>query len=155
AQEAAVRRGPRHRFHLSKNYRNSAEIFEYAARLVRERVPDADIPAAVRRTGAPPRIVRASAADLIAEVAEQAARSLSEVEGVVGVIAAPGRHAALRAALPADDRVLLVGPLESKGLEYDAVVIADFDQLVAEYSIRVGYVALTRATQLLIRVDVA
>ena len=153
AQRAAVGRARLHRFHLSTNYRNSAEIFEYAADVVGDGIKDLDLPHAVRRTGIPPRTVEAGAADLYDVVAEQVRAALAEVDGVVGVIAVPERHERLRAVLPDDDRVLPVGPLESKGLEYDAVVVCDFAEIVEEYTIRVGYVVLTRATQLLIRVD--
>ncbi|HZE37506.1 MAG TPA: AAA family ATPase [Stackebrandtia sp.] len=156
AQRHALGSGPRHRFHLSTNYRNSAEIFDYAANIIRRSVPDADIPDAVRHTGTDPIITTVGdRASLAPAVAARAAAELSEVEGTVGVIASPRIHGALAEALSDDPRISLVGPLESKGLEYDAVVIADFDGLVDEYTIRVGYVVLTRATQRLVRVDVA
>ena len=154
ARDAALGRRERHRFHLSTNYRNSAEIFDHAAQVVRAQVPDADIPNAVRRTGAKPRIERVPAADLVDRVRTVVTELVDEVDGVIGVIAAPQRHRQLSAAL-VSDRVTLVGPLESKGLEYDAVVVADFDGLVEQYSIRVGYVVLTRATQRLVRVDIS
>src|SRR5690606_4172430 len=47
---SSVRRG----FHMTTNYRNAREIFEYAERLIRRYVPDADIPDAVRDTGVEP-----------------------------------------------------------------------------------------------------
>lgn len=154
AQRAALGRAKRHRFHLSTNYRNSAEVFEYAADVVRDRIRDLDLPNAVRRTGVEPRLLETGADSLSDVVAEQARAALAEVDGVVGVVADPRRHEQLRRVLPTDERVLLVGPLESKGLEYDAVVVCDFAGLVEEYTIRVGYVVLTRATQLLIQVDI-
>jgi DNA helicase IV len=154
AQRAALGRGPRHRFHLSTNYRNSAEIFDYAAQVVRREVPDADIPTAVRETGVPPKVVRVNRRDREAELCDQVSQALAQVEGTVGVIASAGRLASMASLAALDERVTLVGPLESKGLEYDAIVVDDFDGLVAEYGIRVGYVVLTRATQLLIRVDI-
>ncbi|MFD0556093.1 DNA helicase IV [Stackebrandtia endophytica] len=153
AQRKALGGGPKRRFHLSTNYRNSAEIFDHAAEVARKRIPDADIPNAVRRTGIPPRLVTVSPRELLAEVVARTEQALSEVDGVVGVIADSAHREKLAGLLPDNDRVLSVGPLESKGLEYDAVVVCDFDSLVAEYGIRVGYVVLTRATQLLIQVD--
>jgi hypothetical protein len=54
ARTDALRGKQIRRFHLSTNYRNSAEIFEFAATVVRRAVPDADLPDAVRRTGASP-----------------------------------------------------------------------------------------------------
>ncbi|ADD45414.1 HelD family protein [Stackebrandtia nassauensis] len=153
AERAALGRGPRHRFHLSTNYRNSAEIFDYAAEIVRREVPNADIPQAVRSTGIEPKEVSVAAPDLLAEVSRQVTEALSQVEGTVGVVATPQRQTELAAAFAEEERVLLVGPLESKGLEYDAVVVVDFDAIVRDYTIRVGYVVLTRATQLMIRID--
>jgi DNA helicase IV len=49
-------------------------------------------------------------------------------------------------------RLRVAGSLEAKGLEYDAVVLVEPAELVAESSTgrRALYVALTRATQLLI-----
>ena len=48
-----------HEFHLSTNYRNSAEIYEFAAAYAQRVGLDADLPDAVRRTGTPPREVAA------------------------------------------------------------------------------------------------
>lgn len=56
--------------------------------------------------------------------------------------------------MPFDDRVNLVGPLESKGLEWDAVIVVAVDEIAALYTAGVGYVTLTRATQRLVRLDV-
>lgn len=155
AQRAALGRAKRHRFHLSTNYRNSAEIFEHAARVVRGRIDNLDLPNAVRRTGVEPRSVAAEPDRLVDVVVEQVKAALVEVDGVVGVVADPRRHESLSEVLPNDGRVHVVGPLESKGLEYDAVVVCDLEGLIEEYSIRVGYVVLTRATQLLVQVEVA
>ena len=156
AQRRAIGRGPRHEFHLGTNYRNSAEIFDYAARVVRAEVPDADIPRAVRHTGVEPQIVTTARRDALQALRSSVERALRDVDGVVGVVTAPGRTWEAAEAVQGLDssRLSIVGPLESKGLEYDAVVVLDFDGLVEEFGIRVGYVVLTRATQLLVRVDV-
>ena len=156
AQRRAIGRGPRHEFHLGTNYRNSAEIFDYAARVVRAEVPDADIPRAVRHTGVEPQIVTTARRDALQALRSSVERALRDVDGVVGVVTAPGRTWEAAEAMQGLDssRLSIVGPLESKGLEYDAVVVLDFDGLVEEFGIRVGYVVLTRATQLLVRVDV-
>ena len=47
------------------------------------------------------------------------------------------------------DRVVALGSLEAKGLEYDAVVLVEPGELVSESTTgpRTLYVALTRATQ--------
>jgi DNA helicase IV len=54
-----------------------------------------------------------------------------------------------------DPRVVSVTPLESKGLEYDAVVVVEPDRIVSDTlgGVRALYVALTRATQRLITVN--
>jgi superfamily I DNA/RNA helicase len=75
-----------------------------------------------------------------------------ELEGTVGIIA-PYRRAAELSQVVHDDRVTLVGPLESKGLEWDAVIAVDLDAIAAEHGPGVAYVVLTRATQRLTRID--
>jgi DNA helicase IV len=54
----------------------------------------------------------------------------------------------------ADERVRVVGSLDSKGMEYDGVVIVEPGEIVAESPSGVAtlYVALTRATQRLVTV---
>ena len=48
-----------HEFHLSTNYRNSSEIYDYAAAYAERVGLDADLPDAVRSTGVAPREVPA------------------------------------------------------------------------------------------------
>ena len=90
------------------------------------------------------------------------AELLTQVEGTVGVICAPtardGVRAALEAArLPGDERLAVVTSLESKGLEYDGVLVVEPDRVVAESpgGVRSLYVALTRPTQRLVTLDAA
>nr|WP_228266491.1 AAA family ATPase [Ornithinimicrobium ciconiae] len=143
---STVRRG----FHMQTNYRNAREIFEYAERLIRRYVPDADIPEAVRETGVDPVeiTVDADAEAISGAVAEALAGLSDQVAGSVAVIAprkwqpelsrVVGRH---------DGRVALIDPLSSKGLEWDATVVVDPDEIIAESpgGPRVLYVVLTRA----------
>ena len=158
-----VGRGQSRRFRMSTNYRSPAEVFEFAADVVRRSFPDADVPAAVRRTGYPPRLETAPAAGLDERVAELVAELGGQVEGTIGVIAPPSRvrqlASRLAGALPEEvgRRLAIVSPLEAKGLEYDGVVVVAPDEIVAESpgGARVLYVALTRPTQRLITVDVA
>jgi DNA helicase IV len=51
--------------------------------------------------------------------------------------------------------VAALSPLESKGLEYDAVVVVEPDRIVSDTlgGVRALYVVLTRATQRLITVN--
>jgi hypothetical protein len=55
ARKAALDGKPEHAFRLSTNYRNSAEIYELAAKVAAVGVPDPDLADAVRRTGEEPR----------------------------------------------------------------------------------------------------
>ena len=99
AREEALRGKQVRRFHLGTNYRNSAEIFEFAASVVRRAVPDADLPDAVRRTGLEPqhRHLSVRRAGCAGTVVDEAKRLLDLVDGTVGVIT-PGRPAAEIAA---------------------------------------------------------
>jgi DNA helicase IV len=146
--------GPRstlRRYTLRTNYRNSAEIFELAATVVGDVATPDQLPAAVRSTGVKPSVRTLSAAELPAAVRTAATELLSDVDGTVGVITATGRLAAVRAALSEveDERLSVVDGLEAKGLEYDAVVLVEPNDLVTESTTgpRTLYVALTRATQ--------
>ena len=83
-------------------------------------------------------------------VRAEAARLLDEVEGTVGVVVAMGRRAeAARRLEGLGDRVVALGSLEAKGLEYDATLVVSPAQIADESpaGLRVLYVALTRATQ--------
>ncbi|MFB9660995.1 HelD family protein [Glycomyces mayteni] len=154
ARRRAVPRGKIHEFHLTKNYRNSMEVFEYAAEWAKPRLRNIDLPEAVRETGIPVEARTVDADALLPELASAVAEALGAVEGTVGVIAPYGRHGEL-AAVVTDDRVTLVGPLESKGLEWDAVIAVDLDAVAAAHGPGVAYVVLTRATQRLKRIDLA
>jgi DNA helicase IV len=147
---------PRHTFRLSTNYRNSAEIYRFAGEVIRREVPDADLPDAVRRTGVEPEQRLVDAGKVAEAVRDAAGELLLAVEGTVGVIATPSLRPWLETTLAelADPRIVPITPLESKGLEYDAVVVAEPDRIVAETpgGIRALYVVLTRATQRLITI---
>jgi DNA helicase IV len=142
------------RFHLGTNYRNSAEIFEFAAPVVRRAVPNADLPMAVRRTGIAPVRRLVAPADQRAVAIVEVADLLDNVEGTIGVICAAHRRAEV-AGWFSDGRVQVVDGMQAKGMEYDAVVIVAPEELAAESTAgpRVLYVALTRATHRLITVS--
>ncbi|WP_369409950.1 HelD family protein [Kribbella kalugense] len=147
----------RHTFRLSTNYRNSAEIYAFAGEVIRQSIPDADLPNAVRSTGVEPEH-RIFDDGKVAEAAGDAAAELRQlVEGTVGVIVPPKLRPAVDQVLAelGDPRVVSVTPLESKGLEYDAVVVVEPDRIVSDTlgGVRALYVALTRATQRLITVN--
>jgi hypothetical protein len=155
ARDEALGRLARHTFRLSTNYRNPAEIFELAARVVRAAVPDADLPLAVRTTGHLPRLVTVPAATLAAAVGKEVAELLAEVEGAVGVVATQRRRAEVASWLEsAGERVSVVDEYDVKGLEYDGVLLVEPAEVVAAgpLGVRALYVALTRATQRLVAV---
>ena len=147
AREEAFGTLPRRHFHMDTNYRNAREIFELAARVVQEHVPDADIPVAVRETGVQPVELDVPAASMADMVAQQVQSLLGEVDGQVAVIAPWSWHDRLSEAVDNDPRVLLIDPLSTKGLEYDATVVVDPDEIVTESpgGVRALYVVLTRA----------
>lgn len=151
--EAAAARGEafgtqaRQSFHMDTNYRNAREIFDYAARVIRRHVPDADIPNAVRETGVEP--VEGRLGDSVVESVSAAVEALgTEVSGAIAVVT-PQRYAAGLAELAGGlgGRVQVVDPMSTKGLEYDGVVVVDPDEITRESpgGVRVLYVVLTRA----------
>ena len=154
ARESAMGARTAHRrYTLRTNYRNSAEIFELAAKVVRRTADPADLPNAVRRTGVEPVVVwlDPSASGLRAETVDGVRRLLSEVDGTVGVITSMARLAEVRDWTAEVDsaRVRVVDGIEAKGLEYDAVLLVEPTELITESTTgpRTLYVALTRATQ--------
>ncbi|MDQ7810653.1 AAA family ATPase [Amycolatopsis sp. A133] len=144
----------RRRFTLRTNYRNSAEIFDLAAKVVAGHAESGELPVAVRRTGVEPEVRPVEAAGLAPATQAAVKELLGAVEGTVGVITAMDRvpEVAGWLAAQADERLKVVGSLDSKGLEYDAVVLVEPIELITESTTgrRVLYVALTRATQQLI-----
>ncbi|WP_228182637.1 HelD family protein [Streptomyces anulatus] len=150
ARDEALGSRPRRRFTLTVNYRNPAEIAELAAKVLALAMPGTESPAAVRSTGVVPRFEPAPGEDLAATVREEAARLLAEVDGTVGVVVAMNRRAQAREWLAElGERVVALGSLEAKGLEYDATVVVSPAEIADESpaGLRVLYVALTRATQ--------
>ncbi len=154
ARERALGRvKARRRFVLGTNYRNSAEIFELAASVVRDEVAAHDLPVAVRSTGRRPTVRQLDAADVPTGVVAATRDLLDEMEGTVGVITAMERRDEVAGWLAGLDatgqRLRVMGSLEAKGLEFDAVVLVEPDDLLNESATgrRALYVALTRATQ--------
>lgn len=149
ARDEALGSRPRRRFTLTVNYRNPSEIAELAAKVLALAMPGSDSPSAVRSTGVEPRfsVVRDR---LGSTVREEAARLLDRVDGTVGVVVAMNRRAeAARWLDGLGERVVALGSLEAKGLEYDATVVVSPAEIADESpaGLRVLYVALTRATQ--------
>ncbi|WP_282083528.1 HelD family protein [Streptomyces tendae] len=149
ARDEALGSRPRRRFELTVNYRNPAEIAELAAKVLALAMPGSPSPSAVRSTGVRPRF--AVVAESLARTARaEAARLLGLVDGTVGVVVAMNRREEARRWLAGlGDRVVALGSLEAKGLEYDATVVVSPAEIADESpaGLRVLYVALTRATQ--------
>ncbi|WP_432185357.1 HelD family protein [Streptomyces tendae] len=149
ARDEALGSRPRRRFELTVNYRNPAEIAELAAKVLALAMPGSPSPSAVRSTGVRPRF--AVVEESLARTARaEAARLLDLVDGTVGVVVAMNRREEARRWLAGlGDRVVALGSLEAKGLEYDATVVVSPAEIADESpaGLRVLYVALTRATQ--------
>ncbi len=84
--------------HLSTNYRNSAEIYAFAADYARRVGLDADLPDAVRRTGEEPRVV-SHVPDLEAAVREAVTSTAERVQGTVGIVVPVARRSEVNAWL--------------------------------------------------------
>ncbi|MEU9860358.1 UvrD-helicase domain-containing protein [Streptomyces sp. NPDC047971] len=151
ARDEALGSRPRRRFELTVNYRNPAEIAELAAKVLALAMPGSTSPRAVRSTGVVPRFVPVEEKiDLAEIVRNEAQRLLEQVDGTVGVVVAMNRREqAARWLADLGDRVVALGSLEAKGLEYDATVVVSPAEIADESpaGLRVLYVALTRATQ--------
>ncbi|MDH6450556.1 MULTISPECIES: UvrD-helicase domain-containing protein [unclassified Streptomyces] len=149
ARDEALGTRPRRRFQLTVNYRNPSEIADLAAKVLALAMPGSESPRAVRSTGVEPRFV-AVGRSLAETVRAEAARLLELVDGTVGVVVAmQRREEAARWLAGLGDRVVALGSLEAKGLEYDATVVVSPAEIADESpaGLRVLYVALTRATQ--------
>ncbi|MET1038448.1 MAG: UvrD-helicase domain-containing protein [Aeromicrobium sp.] len=156
ARKAALDGKPEHAFRLSTNYRNSAEIYELAAKVAAVAVPHPDLADAVRRTGEEPRHLTVEPGQLVDTVRVSAQEILDRVEGTVAIVVPRASLDGLRVEL-ADlveqhaDRLRVLDGLDTKGLEFDGVVVVEPDGITDEAIAgwRTLYVVLTRATQLL------
>ncbi|WP_326769944.1 AAA family ATPase [Streptomyces sp. NBC_01591] len=135
---------------LKVNYRTPAEIMKLAARVVRAEDPSFEPPGSVRSTGEVP-WTRDAGEDLAGAVA-QAVAELTPEEGRLAVIAPQALHEEIAAPLdgvtagaePDLTRpVVLLGPRQAKGLEFDHVLVVE----PAGFGAGDLYVALTRATR--------
>ncbi|MER8012658.1 HelD family protein [Streptomyces griseoluteus] len=135
---------------LGVNYRTPSEIMDLAAAVVRAEHPDFEPPSSVRSTGVRP-WVRDASGDLPGAVA-RAVAELTPAEGRLAVIAPRALHGTVAGALDGvtagaepdlTRNVVLLDPRQSKGLEFDSVLVVD----PAAYGTSDLYVALTRATQ--------
>jgi DNA helicase IV len=156
---------------LTVNYRTPSEIADVADDVLAVIEPGLAAPSSVRSTGVPPRAVRAEVGaldDMVAKVLAEEAGAVAD--GRTVVLAPAARVRGLRERLlgaaepqagpdtpdgPADPSVDLESPVvvlpiaSAKGLEFDAVVLVEPAEVLAESPRGANdlYVALTRATQ--------
>lgn len=173
AREVALEGKERHEFHLSTNYRNSAEIYRYAAAYAERVGLRADLPTAVRVTGREPREIR-GAADIESATRAAVREMADEVAGTIAIVVPAARRSEVNAWLASwpefaadaagarsaidstvvpsgEDRIVVLTGLDTKGLEFDGIVVLRPAEIEAESVTGRAtlYVALTRATQLL------
>ncbi|NQE87161.1 AAA family ATPase [Nocardia terpenica] len=131
---------------LTVNYRTPAEIMAVAADVLAAIDPGVSVPRSVRESGHPPLAVRTEPADRV----EQVRRLLAEEADRPGiaVVLAPHRLIPEFAPLASDSVSVLTVP-EVKGLEFDAVILVEPQDILDESPRGLNdlYVALTRATQ--------
>ena len=120
---------------LSVNYRTPAEIMTVAAALLAEFAPGVQPPESVRACGVQP-WSRPVIEDELPSAIEEFVRDEDSREGTSIVIGPPG--------VPGT-----VPPSQTKGLEFDAVLVVEPDRILADGPRGAAelYVALTRATQ--------
>lgn len=120
---------------LTVNYRTPAEIMAVAAAVLAEFNPGVRPPESVRSTGVAP-WSRSVADDELATAVQEFLREEADRDGTSVVIG------------PADVPGALA-PTQTKGLEFDAVLVVHPDRILAEgpHGAADLYVALTRATQ--------
>ncbi len=163
-------KGRWHQEYLTVNYRTPSEIMAVAADVLASVAPDEQPPESVREEGVPPRAVKiltspsapsfslATGAAAVVEAEHGDMGAENGPGGRLAVIAPTARIGELARAMPAavpgdrpevlDSPIALLTVGQSKGLEFDRVVLVDPAGILAE-SPAGGhdlYVALTRAT---------
>ncbi|MGO1928951.1 MAG: RNA polymerase recycling motor ATPase HelR [Microbacterium gubbeenense] len=126
---------------LSINYRTPSEIMAEAEPAIRAAIPDANVPRSVRSSGIP---VRRGPADALRSVLDE--WLAAHDEGTACVIGSAGQL-----DLPDRPRVAVLTAEQSKGLEFDLVVLVNPTALGGGIEGAVDrYVAMTRATEELV-----
>ncbi|RNM12411.1 HelD family protein [Nocardioides pocheonensis] len=164
ARAQALGDKPVHSFHLSTNYRNSAEIYRFAAAYAERVGLDADLPNAVRSTGVEPREVVDP--DLEAATRRALGELVGALEGTVGIVVPVARRAEANRWLASwpefaelargdDARVVVLTGLDTKGLEFDGILVVEPAEIEAESPAGRAtlYVVYTRATQQMVTVS--
>lgn len=163
ARAEALGDKPRHDFHLSTNYRNSSEIYDFAAEYAGRVGLDADLPDAVRSTGVAPAQLRVD--DLESAVHEHLTDLAGSLAGTVGVVVPTARlgevtrwvsswpEFAEETGTP-ESRIVVLSGLDTKGLEFDGIVVVEPQEIEDEAPTGRAtlYVVYTRATQRMVTV---
>ncbi|WP_394253703.1 HelD family protein [Arthrobacter pityocampae] len=146
---------------LTVNYRTPAQIAEAAVRMANAAGLVVSAPKAVREGRFPP--VLDTVGDAVTALVQAMPEELAAIDGgLLAVIAPDHLLTAVRDALaptyrdrvgsgaggPGQD-IVVISPRESKGLEFDGVVILEPQEMLDSATARVGdlYVAMTRPTQ--------
>ena len=151
---------------LTFGYRVPQQVYEFAAQLLPHAAPGLTPPTVVRRGPASPELVLCEERDLVGQ-AIAAAREHASNGLFVGLICSDELRGDLEAELNwrdirwgnvgagnLDTSINVARPAESKGLEFDAVVVVDPQRIVSEsQDLKMGlrhlYVSLTRTTKYL------
>ena len=149
--------------HLSLNYRTTEQIMDVAADVLSEIDEELTAPAAVRQGTAAPWSLPIAPGELLGVLPGLVKEELAAVAvGRLAIIAPQARMAELGTLLGtvegitfADDPdaldapTVVLTPLQSKGLEFDAVLVVEPQEILDESGngARDLYVAITRATQ--------
>ncbi len=148
---------------LTVNYRTPAEVMAVAADVLAAVDPALEPPRSVRTAGVEPWALRVPSVALPSEVIAAVRLEAAEAgNGRVAVIVPEAREAALGSALvdavPGAavgeqpdllNQVVLMTVRQAKGLEFDAVIVVEPDEIIAESPRGLSdlYVAVTRATR--------
>ena len=148
---------------LTVNYRSPARVMRWAAQVARAAGLEVSHPRAVREGDHRPRLVTEPGGDVAALALEAVEVERDRVPEALTAVIAPaertgelltalrerwGEAAVDTAPLPGVE-IVVATPWETKGLEFDTVVLVSPERIVADARGVVGdlYVAMTRATQ--------
>ena len=136
---------------LRYGYRVPRQVYELAATLLPIAAPEASPVTVVRDGPAAPGIHRVDAAAR-AGTAVRVAKAHADAGRYVGLICPPACRAEIEAALgDLASTINVLSPQEAKGLEFDAAVVVEPEEIVAgdEHGHRLLFVAFTRTTRYL------
>lgn len=158
-----IRDAPVQHGHLTLGYRVPRQVYEFAARLLPFAAPEVEAPRVVRDGPSDPEIVSTDLDSMAHEAVNAASRHAGSGRFVGLVVDDSLRTAVIDefdrrdiqwgdvSEGELDKAINLARPAESKGLEFDAVVVVNPQSIVesGERGYRLLYVALTRTTKYL------